>query len=58
MKEIWFNAMLLGYSRDYIKENFAKYKKTKFSKSKKEIEGYLNQCGATPSRLDQDPEFE
>ena len=46
MKEIWFNAMLLGYSRDYIKENFAKYKKTKFSKSKKEIEGYLNQCRA------------
>ena len=51
MKEIWFNAMLLGYSRDYIKANFSKYKKTKFSDSKKEIEGYLNQCKAI-SKLD------
>lgn len=46
MKEIWFNAMLLGYSRDYVKSNFDKYKKTKFNHSKKEIEGYLNQCSA------------
>ena len=51
MKEIWFNAMLLGYSRDYVKANFSKYKKTKFSDSKEEIKGYLNQCKAI-SKLD------
>ncbi|NSW88349.1 alpha/beta fold hydrolase [bacterium] len=53
MKEIWFNAMLLGYSRDYINKNFSKYKKTNFNNSKKEIDGYLNQCKAI-SKLDND----
>ena len=51
MKEIWFNAMLLGYSREYVSKNFTKYKKTKFINSRKEIEGYLNQCQAI-SKLD------
>ena len=49
MKEIWFNALLLGYSRSYVKSNFLKYKKTKFNNSRKEIEGYLNQCKAIRS---------
>jgi pimeloyl-ACP methyl ester carboxylesterase len=49
MKEIWFNALLLGYSRSYVKSNFLKYKKTKFNNSRKEIEGYLNQCKAISS---------
>jgi len=46
MKEIWFNALLLGYSREYIYKNFPKYKRTVFQNSVKDIEGYLEQCKA------------
>ena len=49
LKEIWFNALLLGYSRDYVERNFMNYKKAKVSNNQNEIEGYLNQCKAIES---------
>ena len=32
LKELWFNAFLLGYSREYVSKNFNAYKKTKIHK--------------------------
>jgi len=46
LKELWFNALLLGYSRKYVVKNFNYYKKTKVENSDKEVNGYLKQCDA------------
>ena len=49
LKEIWFNALLLGYSREYVERNFSDYKKSKVENNKSDIDGYLNQCKAIES---------
>ncbi len=49
LKEIWFNALLLGYSREYVESNFSDYKKNKVENNKSYIDGYLNQCNAIES---------
>ena len=49
LKEIWFNALLLGYSRDYVDRNFSTYKNSKIKNKEKDIRGYLNQCKAIES---------
>jgi len=46
LKELWYNALLLGYSRKYVIRNFKDYKKTKVSNNEDDIEGYLKQCSA------------
>ena len=46
LKELWFNALLLGYSREYVSNNFNSYKKTKVDNSENSINGYLKQCDA------------
>ena len=46
LKELWFNAFLLGYSREYVNRNFNTYKKTKVDSSEDSINGYLKQCVA------------
>ena len=43
---MWFNALLLGYSREYVSNNFNAYKKTKLDNSENSINGYLKQCDA------------
>ena len=46
LKEIWFNALLLGYSRNYIERNFKFYKNSTILNTEEEVQGYLNQCKA------------
>ena len=46
LKELWFNALMLGYSRDYIMRNFKEYKNTEVLTNKKNLDGYLKQCKA------------